>query len=322
MRRADLLDEMTHVEDGIRVFTEDASVRHLSKSEREVVETAFEAYLDTIPETKRFDRSLFYDLRDVVGKSGFGIGSAGLPAYNLLVEGFSQALDNDVVLSMKMANIPALSRFVDTAAVEDYFDHEGHRTVVSQRALQVHTDPLLGYAEIDGVGYVVSEVSPYDVDLDWGNITEPDDIAAVVDLLGRATAKVHCASDEDSDQDLVDFQVEQAIVASLKGRRRAFADHLVEFGLRTPRPCAGTTPCSWRRSGTAGSAWPPPDARVPGARLRGPADRTPQGCARQRNCSASRARSGPPPVRPGCPRSRRASRDAPRDRPAGRPSPG
>ena len=116
----------------------------------------------------------------MVGKSGFGIGSAGLPAYNLLVEGYSQALDNDVVLSMKQANIPAVSRFVDTGDVDAYFDHEGHRTVVSQRALQVHTDPLLGYTELDGVGYVVSEVSPYEVDLDWASITEPDDIAAVV----------------------------------------------------------------------------------------------------------------------------------------------
>ena len=116
---------------------------------------AFRAYLDTIPESKRFDRELFYELRDVVGKSGFGIGSAGLPAYNVLVEGYSQALDNDVVLSMKQANVPALSRFVDTAEVDAYFEHEGHRTAVSQRALQVHTDPLLGHTSIDGVGYVV-----------------------------------------------------------------------------------------------------------------------------------------------------------------------
>ena len=63
------------------------------------------------------------------GKSGFGIGSAGLPAYNVLVEGYSQALDNDVVLSMKQANIPAVSRFVDTSEVDAYFEHEGHRTV-------------------------------------------------------------------------------------------------------------------------------------------------------------------------------------------------
>ena len=71
--------------------------------------SAFERYLESIPETKRFDRALFYELHDVVGKSGFGIGSAGLPAYNVLVEGFSQALDNDVVLSMKQANVPAVS---------------------------------------------------------------------------------------------------------------------------------------------------------------------------------------------------------------------
>ena len=70
---------------------------------------AFRSYLDTIPTSKRFDRELFYELRDVVGKSGFGIGSAGLPAYNILVEGYSQALDNDVVLSMKQANVPAVS---------------------------------------------------------------------------------------------------------------------------------------------------------------------------------------------------------------------
>ena len=222
---------MTVIEDGVRRFSHDASIRRLGKAERAKVVAAFEGYLETIPESKRFDRALFYDLRDVVGKSGFGIGSAGLPAYNLLVEGYSQALDNDVILSMKQANVPALSRFVDSAEVGRYFAHEGHRTVVSQRALQVHTDPLLGHTELDGVGYVVSEISPYEVDLDWGGINEPDEIAAVVDLLGRATAKIHCASDEDSEQDLVDFQVEEAISTLLEGRRKEFTAYVVDFGL-------------------------------------------------------------------------------------------
>ena len=231
VRRADLLDAMTFVDAGVRMFSHGRSVRKLPRRERVAVEKAFHAYLDTIPKSKRFDRDLFYELRDVVGKSGFGIGSAGLPAYSLLVEGYSQALDNDVVLSMKQANVPALSRFVDSAAVDRYFDHEGHRTVVSQRALQVHTDPLLGYCELAGTGFVVAEVSPYGVDLDWENITEPDDMALVVHLLGRATAKIHCASDADSDQDLVDFQVEDAIVASVKGRRREFTEHVVAWSI-------------------------------------------------------------------------------------------
>ncbi len=231
LRRAELLDGMTYLDDGVRRFQNDASVRPLSRAERAKAGRAFEAYLETIPESKRFDRDLFYDLRDLVGKSGFGIGSAGLPAYNVLVEGYSQALDNDVVLSMKQANVPALSRFVDSAEIDRYFDHEGQRTVVSQRALQAHTDPLLGYTTVDGVGYVVSEVSPYEVDLDWDGINEPAEIAEVVDQLGRATAKIHCASDEDSTQDLVDFQVEEAIAACLQGRRKEFTEHLVEFAL-------------------------------------------------------------------------------------------
>lgn len=231
MRRADLLDGMTVMQKGIRKFADDVTTRRLPREERAEVVAAFRAYLDTIPRSKRFDRELFYELRDVVGKSGFGIGSAGLPAYNVLVEGYSQALDNDVVLSMKQANIPAVSRFVDTSEVDAYFEDEGHRTSVSQRALQVHTDPLLGHTVIGGVGYVVSEVSPYEVDLDWGEINEPDDMREVVDLLGRATAKIHCASDEDSQQDLVDFDVEAAIAKSLQGRRNEFVAWLCDWGI-------------------------------------------------------------------------------------------
>jgi uncharacterized protein (DUF2252 family) len=231
IRRADLLDSMTYMDDGVRRFQSDATVRKLGRAERAAVDRAFEGYLETIPDDKRFDRDLFYDVRDVVGKSGFGIGSAGLPAYNVLVEGYSQALDNDVVLSMKQANVPALSRFVDSQEIDSYFAHEGERTVVSQRALQAHTDPLLGYTTIDRVGYVVSEVSPYEVDLEWGDITEPEEIGEVVDQLGRATAKIHCASDEDSTQDLVDLQVEEAIATCLEGRRKEFTEHVVEFGV-------------------------------------------------------------------------------------------
>ena len=229
--RVDLLDSMTYLNDGVRSFQADSTVRRLGQAERRKVERAFAEYLTTIPPTKKYDRSLFYDVRDIVGKSGFGIGSAGLPAYNVLVEGYSQSLDNDVVLSMKQANVPALSRFVDTRAINSYFDHEGHRTVVSQRALQVHTDPLLGYTTVDGVGFVVAEVSPYETDLDWGNVTEPADMAAIVDVLGRATAKVHCSSDEDSDQSLVDFQTEEAIASALQGRRRAFIASITDFGV-------------------------------------------------------------------------------------------
>jgi uncharacterized protein (DUF2252 family) len=229
--RVSLLEGITTTATGVRLFRDGGTVRRLGKAERRKVEKAFESYLETIPPSKKVNRELFYDVRDIVGKTGFGIGSAGLPAYNVLVEGFNQSLDNDVVLSMKQANVPAVSRFVDRGKVESYFDNEGHRTVVSQRALQSHTDPMLGWTEIDGVGYVVSELSPYELDLDWGELNEPSDIASVVDQLGRATAKVHCASDEDSDQSLVSFQVEEAVAGCLEGRRKAFVADLTDFAV-------------------------------------------------------------------------------------------
>jgi hypothetical protein len=78
----------------------------------------------------------------------------------------------------------------------------------------------------------VAEVSPYEVDLDWSGLTEPDEISAVVGLLGRATAKIHCASDEDSEQDLVDFQVEEAVADSVERRRRELTTWLTDFGMR------------------------------------------------------------------------------------------
>jgi uncharacterized protein (DUF2252 family) len=229
--RVDLLDKVTSTETGVRLFREAGTIRRLGKAERRKVERAFGNYLETIPESKKFDRKLFYEIRDLVGKTGFGIGSAGLPAYQVLVEGYNQSLDNDVVLGMKQANVPAVSRFVDRSKVESYFENEAHRTVVSQRALQAHTDPLLGWTTIDGTGYVIAEVSPYEIDLDWGLLNEPDEMASVVEQLGRATAKVHCASDEDSDQTLVGFQVEEAVAASLEGRRKAFIEAVTEFAL-------------------------------------------------------------------------------------------
>lgn len=48
--------------------------------------------------------------------------------------------------------------------------------------------------------FVVSEISPYEADLDWSELTEPDELAEVIEQLGQAVAKVHCVSDADSDQ--------------------------------------------------------------------------------------------------------------------------
>jgi uncharacterized protein (DUF2252 family) len=228
--RSAMLDRVTHLDGSDRRFRETSGVRRLDKAEYGKVNSAFEAYQETIPKSKRF-REVAYDVKDIVGRTGFGIGSAGLPSYNVLIEGFNQALDNDIVLSMKQGNVAAPSRVVDDREVHDYFKHHGHRTAVSQRALQAHADQLLGYTEIDGAGFVVAELSPYESDLDWSELTEPDELAEVIEQLGRAVAKVHCVGDADSDQELVGFQTEDAIDELIDGRDDEFIGDMVEFGL-------------------------------------------------------------------------------------------
>ena len=228
--RVGLLDKATELEGHDRAFRDGPGVRRLDDSERALVLAAFERYLDTIPQDKRY-RGIAYTVKDVVGRSGFGIGSAGLPAYSVLIEGFNQALDNDVVLSMKQGNVAAPSRVVTDERIVSYFRHHGHRTAISQRSLQAHADPLLGYTDLDGVGFVVSEVSPYESDLNWSELTEPSEIAPVLDQLGRATAKVHCVSDSDSDHTLVPFQTEEAIATVIDGRDEEFVRWVCEFAI-------------------------------------------------------------------------------------------
>ncbi|WP_019633308.1 DUF2252 domain-containing protein [Actinomadura atramentaria] len=227
--RIGLLDRLTAVEGGDRRFREHPGHRRLDAAERGRVEAAYREYLATIPEDKRFG-GLTYGVKDVVGSSGFGIGSAGLSAYTILVEGRSQALENDVILSMKQGNVAAPSRVVDDPAIRGYFRHHGHRTAVSRRALQANTDPWLGHTELDGIGYVVQELSPYEEDLDWSALTEPEEMLPVLDDLGRATAKIHCVSDTDSDHTLVGFQVEDAISAVIGPDETAFVEAMVAFG--------------------------------------------------------------------------------------------
>jgi uncharacterized protein (DUF2252 family) len=227
--RLNVLEMTTTLDGGERKLALMAGVRELDQDEKDAVLGAYEEYLDSIPEVKR-QESISYAVKDIVGRSGFGIGSAGLRAYNLLVEGRTQALENDVVLSMKQAQTPAVSRIVTDEKIRSYFHHEGHRTAVSQGALQAHSDPWVGWCVLDGVGQIIKEISPYEADLDWDAVTEMDEMVPLVRDLGRATAKVHCVSDEGNEHPLVDVNVEEKITAVIGDRDDQFVRSLAEWG--------------------------------------------------------------------------------------------
>lgn len=227
--RVGLLDQNTTIENYERRFTLDRSTTAIDAPTRDKVEEAFARYLETIPRRKRF-APVSYNIKDVVMRRGMGIGSAGLPSYNVLVEGPTQALENDIVIYMKQAAPAAPSRTNTDPQISGYFEHDGHRTVISQRALQAYADPWLGYTTLDGIGQLVAEASPYVTDLDWGEVNDPDEILPLLAYLGQAVAKIHCVSDEDSDRTLVPFSTDQAISDAVSGREDDFVGEMKAFG--------------------------------------------------------------------------------------------
>ncbi|GIF76691.1 DUF2252 domain-containing protein [Asanoa siamensis] len=227
--RVSMLDAQTTIDNYERRFALGDGVYEIDDARRESVVAAFDRYLETLPTQLAAHRPVATRIKDVVLRKGVGIGSAGLPSYNLLLEGHTQALENDVVIYMKQAQVPAVARHITDGRVAGYFQHQGHRTAESQRALQAHADPWLGFTELDGVGQLVAEVSPYAADLDWSDVNEADELAGVVSDLGRAVARMHSVADDESSHDLVDFSTEEAIVAAVDKDERGFVGHLVEF---------------------------------------------------------------------------------------------
>jgi uncharacterized protein (DUF2252 family) len=227
--RVDLLAEQTTLDQYDRQFAMSDGVYQVDDETRERVCAAFRDYLTTVT-AERLNRPAAFNVKDVVLRKGVGIGSAGLPSYNLLLEGHTQALENDIIVYMKQGQVPAVSRFIDDERVRGYFRHQGHRTCESQRALQAHSDQWLGYTMLDGVGQVVAEVSPYAADLEWSEVNELQELRDVVGSLALATARMHSVADDESSHDLVDYSTEEEIVQAVDKDEEGFARMLVDFG--------------------------------------------------------------------------------------------
>jgi uncharacterized protein (DUF2252 family) len=227
--RVDLLSRQTTIDNYERRFAFGDGVFEIDEAARADVVAAFERYLGTLPVATAGLRPVAAHIKDVVLRKGVGIGSAGLPSYNLLLEGHTQALENDVVIYIKQAQVPAVARYITDEGVRGYFQHQGHRTAESQRALQAHADPWVGFTELAGIGQLVAEVSPYAADLDWADVNESAELSGVIGDLGRAVARMHSVADDESSHDLVDFSTEEEIVAVVDKDEAGFVAHLVDF---------------------------------------------------------------------------------------------
>ena len=175
------------------------------------VEAAFEAFRTTIPKGKRF-REVAYDVKDVVGRTGFGIGSAGLPGVQRADRGprpgaRERHRAGDEAGQRRGAE-PRRRRRARCATTSST---TATAPRCRQRALQAHADPLLGYTEIDGTGFVVADSRRTRPTSTGPSSPNPTSSAGSSSSSAGRTPKVHCVCDADSDQALVEFQTEDAI---------------------------------------------------------------------------------------------------------------
>ena len=246
--RVQLLERVTTIDGGDRRLAVGPGVRELER--RRACGGAARPTRSTWRRSPRPSASRASPTRSRTSSGGPGSGSAapGLRAYNLLVEGRTQALENDVVLSMKQAQTPAVSRVVRDETIRSYFEHEGHRTAVSQGALQAHADPWVGWCRTrrrrpGDQGALALRGRPRLGRRD----RDATRCSRSCDDLGRATAKVHCVSDEGSEHPLVDVNVEAKITDVIGDRDDEFARDLAAFGRRVRRADARGPPPLRRR---------------------------------------------------------------------------
>ena len=88
---------------------------------------------------------------------------------------------------MKPAQKSAVSYVVHNPTIDEYFKHDGLRTVLCSYAMQASTPKWLGYTSIGSVACLVDEVTAHSEDLEWDDINDINDVLEVVTYLGQAT---------------------------------------------------------------------------------------------------------------------------------------
>ncbi len=140
------------VDGGWRFREEAPLLTPVDAKTREKVIDALNAYMNSVAPERRFMLRRYHAV-DVAHRV-VGVGSVGTRAYVVLLFGNS---DQDALfLQVKEAGAPAHAPYVPPLPRQ--FEHNGHRVVAGQTALQAAHDPLLGYTEIDGRHYYVRQM--------------------------------------------------------------------------------------------------------------------------------------------------------------------
>lgn len=197
------------------------------KQELNLLKKAWKDYYHSINEDKR-EKSSFYNIKDVVKKTGAGIGSTGLKRYYILIEGdCNQEQEDDIILEAKEARTPIPAYFFpyDKEFWNDH-KHQGRRVMHTQQAMHHLSDPYLGYFTMGGRDFYVRERSPFSKDLKEKHLTEEKALKRTVKTMAKISAKIHARADADIEEGVMPYHSEDAIMEAIGSNRKAFRKQL------------------------------------------------------------------------------------------------
>jgi uncharacterized protein (DUF2252 family) len=172
---------------GGRVFRSNPPLlTRVDKKDAQLVLDAVGPYARTLlPERRHFLQQ--YAPHDV-GFKVVGTGSVGLRDYCIYLEGMSRPHGTDpLFLQIKEEPMSAYAAYLPDGSTHT---HQGHRVMDGQRAMQLTSDPFLGYTTIEGRDFLVRQLNDHKAGLDIANLTAGS-LLGYADICGEVFARGH-----------------------------------------------------------------------------------------------------------------------------------
>jgi len=164
-------------------------LRRLQGKQQQSVLAGLVPYARTLQPERRHLLSLYTPI-DVAFKV-VGTGSVGLRDYCVYLEGSHTNKPDPLFLQIKEEAPSAYAAYLPTAA--ERWSHNGHRVMDGQRAMQLTSDPFLGYSTIEGRDYLVRQLNDHKAALDLTKLTSAS-LCGYADVCGELFARGHARS--------------------------------------------------------------------------------------------------------------------------------
>ncbi len=224
--RAKMLGKWTEIVDGERRFKRDhAKLEPASEAERQAIEKALPAYLQTLEGPLAQASRDHFRIKDVARRLWAGTGSLGDKRFYLLIEGNDESEGDDRILDVKLQTPPPAWASMNEREREEYgqvFRHEGERHARAFRAIAEHPDPYLGWMELPRGIFSVRERSPFKESFPLEKLGQKQDFKDLCKIWGEVLATEHQRAARELNRNHDPYIMEKTVHQLFSGREKQY----------------------------------------------------------------------------------------------------